>query len=52
VYEPVALQDFMVAVIAGAMVILFGALYAFTYAVAKLKMCAHYLDSGHKSAEC
>ena len=35
-YEPVALQDFMVAVIAGAMVILFGALYAFTYAVAKL----------------
>ncbi|MCP4924993.1 MAG: hypothetical protein GY916_03510 [Gammaproteobacteria bacterium] len=35
-FEPVALKDFMVAVIAGAMVVLFGALYAFTFAMAKL----------------
>lgn len=35
-YEPVEIQDFLVAVIAGATVIVFGALYAFTFAVAKL----------------
>jgi len=36
VYEPVELQDFMIAVGAGAMVVLLGALYAFTFAIAKL----------------
>ena len=35
-YEPVAIQDILVAVIAGALVVLFGALYAFTFALAKL----------------
>jgi hypothetical protein len=35
-YEPVELKDFLVAVIAGATVVIFGALYAFTFAVAKL----------------
>ncbi len=37
VYEPVELKDFLIAVIAGALVVLFGALYAFTFAMAKLK---------------
>jgi ABC-type glycerol-3-phosphate transport system permease component len=36
VYEPVELNDFMAAVIAGASVVLFGALYAFSFAMAKL----------------
>ena len=35
-FEPVELKDIMVAVIAGAMVVLFGAMYAFTFAMAKL----------------
>jgi multidrug transporter EmrE-like cation transporter len=36
VFEPVELKDLMVAVIAGAMVVLFGALYALTFALGKL----------------
>jgi ABC-type glycerol-3-phosphate transport system permease component len=36
-YEPVELNDFMAAVIAGASVVLFGALYAFGFAMAKLQ---------------
>jgi len=36
VFEPVELQDFMVAVIAGATVVLFGAMYALTFAMAKV----------------
>ena len=35
-FEPVELKDLMVAAIAGAMVVLFGAMYAFTFAMAKL----------------
>ena len=35
-FEPVELKDLMVAVIAGAMVVLFGALYALTFAMGKL----------------
>jgi hypothetical protein len=36
-YEPVELKDLLIAVVAGALVVVFGALYAFTFAVAKLK---------------
>jgi len=36
-YEPVELQNIMLAVIAGAMVILFGALYALAFAMARLR---------------
>ena len=35
-FEPVELKDLLVAVIAGAMVVLFGALYALTFAMGKL----------------
>lgn len=36
-YEPVELNDFMIAVIAGALVVMFGAFYAFGFAMAKLQ---------------
>jgi multidrug transporter EmrE-like cation transporter len=36
VFEPVELQDLMVAVIAGAMVVVFGALYALAFAMGRL----------------
>ncbi len=35
-YEPVELQNMIIAVAAGAMVVLLGAVYAFTFAIAKL----------------
>ena len=35
-FEPVEIDDLMIAVIAGALVVLFGALYAFSFAMAKL----------------
>jgi hypothetical protein len=35
-FEPVGVQDMMVAAMAGAMVVMFGAAYAFAFALAKL----------------
>ena len=35
-FEPVELKDLLIAVMAGAMIILLGALYAFTFAMARL----------------
>jgi len=36
-YEPIEIKDLLIAIIAGAMVVVLGALYAFTFAMAKLK---------------
>jgi len=35
-YEPVEVQDIMMATMAGAMIVMFGAAYAFAFAMAKL----------------
>jgi hypothetical protein len=35
-FEPVDVQDIMIAAMAGALVVMFGAMYAFAFAVAKL----------------
>ena len=35
-FEPVEVQDIMMAAMAGAMIVMFGAAYAFTFAMAKL----------------
>ena len=36
-FEPVEVQDMMIAAMAGALVVMFGAAYAFVFALAKLK---------------
>jgi len=41
--EPVGVQDIMIAAMAGAMVVMFGAGYAFAFAVAKLNRKRHLM---------
>jgi len=44
VFEPVELKDLLIAAMAGAMIVLLGALYAFTFAMAKLNNKAWLLS--------